>query len=132
MGKALEIFSKNLGALIETAKVSKATFCRSTGISRPSLDGYLKGEIDAQLSAVEKSAAFFGISVNEILSKDLTVKSTLEIKTPGNRAELAKIFSTLDEGKAADLLRYLELEKNVQRDMESERTQSKDKKGKKL
>jgi transcriptional regulator with XRE-family HTH domain len=57
------MFAKTLENLILTRKVSKITFSRYLGIARSTLDGYLSGSTFMPSDKIEKTAAYFKVSI---------------------------------------------------------------------
>ena len=71
--KNFEIFMKNLKQLREVYGLNKTDFSRKTGIARSSITGYENGSNEPTLSVIVKIAEAFDISVQTLITKDLSV-----------------------------------------------------------
>ena len=70
--KNFEIFMKNLKQLREVYGLNKTDFSRKTGIARSSITGYENGSNEPTLSVIVKIAEAFDISVQTLITKDLS------------------------------------------------------------
>lgn len=70
--KNFEIFMKNLKQLREVYGLNKTDFSRKTGIARSSINGYENGSNEPTLSVIIKIAEAFDISVQTLITKDLS------------------------------------------------------------
>lgn len=80
MDRALELFKKSLEAALAQGRITKAALHRITGISRPSIDGYLAGA-DPGVGGVEKIAAALGVEPWRLImpaGEDVVPRSALE------------------------------------------------------
>lgn len=78
MNKSRWILANNLESLLahaRSAKISKREICEQTGLSRVSLDGYIKAAIEPGLDALQRLADFFHITVAELLKENFWPKS---------------------------------------------------------
>ena len=63
------MFSKILDNLLHERKVTKSAFCKYLGISRTTLDDYLNGITFMPGDKIEKTAAFFGVTVGYLFGE---------------------------------------------------------------
>lgn len=70
--KNFEIFMKNLKQLREVYGLNKTDFSRKTGIARSSITGYENGSNEPTLSVIVKIAEAFDLSVQTLITKDLS------------------------------------------------------------
>ena len=70
--KNFEIFMKNLKQLREVYGLNKTDFSKKVGIARSSINWYEKGSNEPTLSVIVKIAEAFDISVQTLITKDLS------------------------------------------------------------
>ncbi len=66
---------KNLDNLLHARKVSKTDFSAHLGIARSTLNKYLSGEWSVPSDIIEKSAAYFNVSVGYLFGETQQDKS---------------------------------------------------------
>lgn len=77
---ATEAFRNNLKHLIDSGEASPTAIKEVTGISRSSIQGWIKGENSPNLEQVQRIAAALGRTVGELLTGELAPPSLDERK----------------------------------------------------
>lgn len=67
---ASESFRKHINELVDSGKVTKKELSEGAGISRSSLDGYLKGDNVPGIDQVQRFADFLGFKVSAFFSSE--------------------------------------------------------------
>lgn len=68
---------KNIKYLRKQHGYTQETFAQALGINRPSVGAYEEGRADPRLNTLSKMAELFNVTVDELLSEDLTVDNRI-------------------------------------------------------
>jgi len=76
--KAVTIFVKRLRAQVSAGTIAKSTLHKITGISRPSIDGFLNGKFTPSLDNAEKIANALGYTLSQFIEDKPSSVHTLD------------------------------------------------------
>jgi transcriptional regulator with XRE-family HTH domain len=96
----MSYIGKNIRKIRTVKKISQADFAELFGLGRPSVGAYEEGRAEPKLDTIIKMAQHFGLSIDVLLTKELTVnelykfdifhKDKLDLQKEGNTASLDK------------------------------------------
>lgn len=96
----MSYIGKNIRKIRTIKKISQADFAELFGLARPSVGAYEEGRAEPKLDTIIKMAQYFGLSIDVLLTKELTVnelykfdifhKDKLDLQKEGNTVLLDK------------------------------------------